>query len=84
MTAQEVANGMSGFLNNMCHSKNEFIKVMGNDHRTLQQEFTKLCFKWIEHCASENYCYDGRNEDSHRACKKIVENIGELPYLRFI
>jgi hypothetical protein len=64
---------------------------MGKDHRTLQQSFTKLCLKWIEYVGSEEYHFDGRNQDSHETCKKLVEgfqanhdNFKPSNYLRFI
>jgi hypothetical protein len=57
---------------------NTFIRQMTFKHRTLQQSFTKLCFKWIEIVASDEYKYDGRNQYSHEQCKKIIEIIKSL------
>lgn len=51
----------------------DFITEANKDHRTLQQQFTKLCLKWIEHCASNEYRTDARNEASHTVCKTMVE-----------
>jgi len=36
------------------------------------QSFTRLCFAWIEHCASEEYRHDGRNLASHEVAKEII------------
>jgi hypothetical protein len=71
--AQQVAREMSGFVNSYSSDHKEFINEMSKDHRTLQQSFTKLCLKWIEFVGSDVYRFDGRNEDSHEICKKIIE-----------
>jgi hypothetical protein len=71
--ANEVALVMSDFVNNFSSDKEAFVSKMGSDHRTLQQSFTKLCLKWIEFVASEDYRFDGRNQDSHEVCQKIVQ-----------
>ena len=82
--AQELAYQMSNFVNSFSSDHQEFISEMNKDHRTLQQSFTKLCLKWIEHCASDDYRHDLRNQDSHTTCKKMVrafqkENDNFLP-----
>ncbi len=51
----------------------EFIKAMSREHRTLQQSFTRLVFLWIEHCATDEYRHDLRNEATHRVSKQLVE-----------
>ena len=55
-----------------------FIRQMTFQHRTLQQSFTKLCLKWIETVASDEYRFDGRNQHSHEQCQKIVEAMKPL------
>jgi hypothetical protein len=89
--ANEVALVMSDFVNNFSCDKQEFVKEMAKDHRTLQQSFTKLCLMWIEYVSSDDYRFDGRNQDSHETCKKMVrafqkENDGFQPsdFLRMI
>jgi hypothetical protein len=72
--AQNIANEMSGFVNSYSSDQKEFINQMGRKHRTLQQSFTKICLKWIEFVASEDYRFDGRNQDSHEVCQKIVQS----------
>jgi hypothetical protein len=71
--AKNIANEMSGFVNSYSSDHQAFIAEMGKDHRTLQQSFTKLCLKWIEYVASEDYRHDLRNQDSHEVCQKIVQ-----------
>lgn len=72
--AQNIAKEMSNFVNSFSSDHEGFITEMGNDHRTLQQSFTKLCLKWIEFVGSDDYRHDLRNQDSHETCKKIVND----------
>jgi len=60
-------------VNNMGCPETEFLELMANKHRTLQQSFTKLCLKWVEKVAADNYKFDGRNQKSHQTCKRIME-----------
>ena len=92
-TGKEMAGEMTDFVNTFSSdSRKEFVQAMGHEHRTLQQSFTRLCLEWIEHCASQEYRTDGRNESSHTTCKIMVEAYKEkqntlLPlsaYLPFI
>jgi hypothetical protein len=92
-TGKEMAGEMTDFVNTFSSdSRKEFVQAMANEHRTLQQSFTRLCLEWIEHCASQEYRTDGRNESSHTTCKIMVEAYKEkqntlLPlsaYLPFI
>ena len=92
-TPKEMAGEMTDFVNTFSKEPTkEFVQAMANEHRTLQQSFTRLCLEWIEHCASQDYRTDGRNESSHATCKAIVESYKEnqntlLPlsaYLPFI
>ena len=72
-TAHEVASVMTDFVNNFGCDKQGFLEAMGREHRTLQQSFTRLCLRWIEYVASDDYHYDGRNQYSHTTCKQMVE-----------
>ena len=54
-------------------------------HRTLQQNLTRFCIAWLRVCASEDYGYDGRNEESHKVAKQLLEGRDGLDtYLPFI
>lgn len=76
---------VTDILNNLSFSESEFCREMANEHRTLQQSFTRLCLTWLETCASEDYRTDGRNEQSHEIAKKMFEALGnEFPYLPMI
>jgi hypothetical protein len=51
-----------------------FVEQMACEHRTLQQNFTRMCAAWLEHLASLNENqYDARNEASVEYAKKAVE-----------
>lgn len=73
----EAARAMSDFVNNMRLDEEAFVDAMIQEHRTLQQSFTGLCFAWIRRCAEryEAGLYDGRNEAACRTCAEIVEKV---------
>lgn len=71
--SKKVVGQVTDYVNTFGDTHTEFIKNMELEHRTLQQSFTRLCLKWIEHVASEEYRYDLRNEQSHQTCKLIME-----------
>jgi hypothetical protein len=71
--AKEVVINVTDYLNSFGNKNKEFIQEMNREHRTLQQNFTKLCMAWLENCASEEYRFDGRNEASHNVSKEMVE-----------
>ena len=73
-SAESAASYMEDFINNMGCPITEFVALMTRKHRTLQQSFTKLCMQWIEKVASPEYTYDGRNEASHKQCKRLLDN----------
>ena len=53
-TGKEMAGEMTDFVNTFStEPRTEFIQAMANEHRTLQQSFTRLCLDWIEHCATQ-------------------------------
>lgn len=55
----------------------KFIEDFSMEHRTLQQQFTSLCFAWINHVGSPEYRFDGRNEYSHQQCEKLNQFMKE-------
>lgn len=76
MKTLELARAISTFVNgNGNDAMDELIGYIANDHRTLQQKFTKICVKWLEHMASRNdYEIDGRNQASRDMARKMVTN----------
>ena len=70
--AKELTNEVTNYLNSFTQKNDVFVKAMSSEHRTLQQKFTKLAMAWLEHCASDEYYYDGRNEASHKISKGLI------------
>lgn len=71
--AKKTAGKIADYVNSFSRKESYFCSAMSLEHRTLQQSFTRLCFLWIEYCASNSYHYDGRNEHTHLICKQLVE-----------
>lgn len=69
---------VSDMVNNFSFSEKEFCNQFKNEHRTLQQTFTRLCVEWLKTCASDDYRFDGRNEDSHRVALDLMNGYQEL------
>ena len=84
--AEAMARQISNYLNT--YGFNTRIEALMSeidmDHRTLQQTFTKMCVAWLNHCGSDEYRYDGRNEASHTLGKKFKEVMADEQYLPFI
>lgn len=84
-TEDDFRQFVSAFLNVMDDGKRAaFVEHMAREHRTLQQEFTRMVFAWLYKLA-ENEHYDARNEASVKAAREVVEALGEDgPALPFI
>lgn len=76
MDAKELAKETSSAINSFSFKPKDFCEQMGREHRTLQQSFTKLCLEWIKYCADMEH-FDGRNELSVMACRKLKKVIEE-------
>lgn len=75
---KDLVQEITDYLNTFDDKGNDFCQAMSCEHRTLQQSFTKLCLQWLEHCASDEYRFDLRNEDSHKISKELIELFREL------
>jgi len=75
--AKKLTGDITDFLNTFGDKSPDFIEAMSCDHRTLQQSFTRLALQWIEHVGSSEYRTDGRNEGSHKVCKKMIRAFHE-------
>lgn len=75
--AEAMSRGMSEFSNVQA-----FIKVMGCQHRTLQQVFTKVCVAWLEELGKlpEGW-YDLRNEASVKLGREFLEKVDPVKRL---
>jgi len=69
----EIAEELSDLVNNFSFDARFFCDAMATQHRTLQQNFTRLLMNWVEYCASDNYRFDGRNEGTKNLCKKLSD-----------
>ena len=76
--AEQNATDIASMMNNFSFNPKEVCKAMCNEHRTLQQSFTRLCIEWLKTCADENYRTDGRNEDSHIVAKNIEQGLSSF------
>ena len=70
---EKVVGEITDFVNSFSMKSEEFNKIMSREHRTLQQSFTRLCLKWSEHCATEEYQTDLRNQSSKEVSIKLIE-----------
>ena len=82
MNTSEAVGTISSFVNNMGVDYEEFARLMGNEHRTLQQNFTKLCVAWLKHLSEVEY-YDLRNEGSVKFAQSIKDKLtdAQLPLI---
>lgn len=69
---------MSNYVNSMCSDYKEFAKGMSREHRTLQQNFTKLCIAWLNELANTEY-YDLRNQASVEFARSVQDKLTGLP-----
>ena len=88
--AAKLADQISRFVNGMGgRSVDDFVAAMSREHRTLAQNFTRLCVGWIERLASltnEPGDYDMRNAASVMLARQIVASPGweKAKYLPYI
>ena len=71
-------------LNSFSFDPEEFCKEFTKEHRTIQQNFTRLCIAWIKTCASDDYRHDERNRASHVKSKYIVDTMSKDPAWSYI
>ena len=73
-TEQKFADQITNGVNNSLFNHDEFNKAMSKEHKTLQQNFTRLALKWIEHLAETDLKKtDHRNEASVKTAKKLLD-----------
>ena len=63
---------VSDMLNSFSFDPEEFCKEFTKEHRTIQQNLTRLCIHWLCTCASDDYRFDGRNEGSHNLARVLM------------
>ena len=76
----EIVEEVISYVNNGNSSYEEFARLMSYEHRTLQQQFTKLCIAWLKEL-SETENYDLRNEASVKFAQSIKDKLVNLPLI---
>lgn len=76
----DIVKEISSYVNSMNSSYEEFARLMSYEHRTLQQNFTKLCIAWLRQL-SETENYDLRNEASVKFAQSIKDKLVNLPLI---
>lgn len=83
----ELAQTMTDTLNTMSNDRPQahmaFCLSMENQHRTLQQAFTRLCVAWLMHTGDPEYRTDLRNEGTHQLAINLRSMLQDA-YLPFI
>jgi hypothetical protein len=51
----------------------ELAVALSREHRTLQQSTMKMFLEFIELAASDEYMTDGRNEDTKKMSKRLIQ-----------
>ena len=79
LTEKELAKVISDGVNNSMFKHDDFNEAMQREHRTLQQNFTRMALKWIEHLATldENKNADDRNKASIKTAKTLIDRFKE-------
>lgn len=79
--AKKLAETITSNLNHFSYTEFNilFANAMENQHRSLQQSFTRLCINWLKHL---NQCkefgrFDGRNEASVEFAASIKEQLNK-------
>lgn len=78
------ASRVSNMLSTFGFNPEAFCEIMSMDHKTIQQNFTRLCFEWLKTCAKDDYRHDERNRASHVKCKAIVDTMSSDPAWDFL
>lgn len=73
MTADEIADEISNFVNNFNRDEEGFVKALRQQHRTLQQNTTRMFLKYIESFAdTPDNRLDARNQGSKEIAVDII------------
>jgi len=78
-----VSEALERYLNQFGHPEKALVEEIETCHRTLQQNFTRLCVAWFLRMAEDSFSYDERNEASVKLAKKL-HSILEDSYLPMI
>jgi len=73
--AEALVNDLVKVAGTYDRSHPEFIEKMRVQHRTHQQDVTRMMVEWLAFCASDEYGYDGRNQATHELAKEIQSKL---------
>jgi hypothetical protein len=73
--SKKLAADLTNFVNTYSGRERAELLIadLDREHNTLQQSLMRFIAMYIEHVASANYRFDGRNQGAHTMCKSIVE-----------
>lgn len=77
METKNIVSEITNYLNTYSNKWPEFCAAMSVEHKTLQQDFTRLCLKWLEHISSPDYKTDVRNEQSQNIARELLQAFKE-------
>lgn len=77
---KDIVEEISNYVNSYSSDYKEFARLMSYEHKTLQQNFTKLCIAWLKEL-SETESYDLRNEASVKFAQSIKDKLANLPLI---
>jgi hypothetical protein len=80
ITDKDIVKEIINYVNSSNSNYKEFARLMSYEHRTLQQQFTKLCITWLKEL-SETESYDLRNEGSVKFAQSIKDKLVSLPLI---
>lgn len=65
---------VDNMVNDTLFQDDKLAQTMANNHPTLQQSFMRFVMKFIKRMSEKTY-FDGRNENSVKLAKKIMESV---------
>lgn len=78
LSPKELAEEISNFVNSTNQSKiDELVKLMAQDHPTLQQSKMRLACQFIEAMANKEHV-DARNETSRKTAKAMIKGYKDM------
>ncbi len=77
---KEMAEIFSNFATSLSPEEKEFVEGVTTEHRTLQQNMFRLMYACIKQWSEAGTFHDLRNEQTVKACKKIVALLEDEDY----
>ena len=75
---EKLVSEITDFVNTYSLDQDLFNETMSHEHRTLQQSFTRLCLKWLEYVASEDFKNAEASDPKKKEyLKKLADSLEE-------